>query len=142
MEQLILINYPNISHRKARMTTNQIHPAESWDLQSALHGFSHFGTLKEKGPVVMTRGQGIYVEDSYGKRYLEGNSGLWNMVIGFDHPELVKGRRTSHRPAGRASGVAQSHCGRPHLGAGESADPDFGVEAFSVQAFHEFPNSM
>ena len=75
------------------MTTNQIHPAESWearDLQSVLHGFSNFDTLKENGPVVMSRGEGIYVEDSHGKRYLEGNSGLWNMVVGFNHPELVK----------------------------------------------------
>jgi 4-aminobutyrate---pyruvate transaminase len=75
------------------MTANQTHSPESWearDLKSVLHGFSDLGTLKENGPVVMSRGEGIYVEDSHGKRYLEGNSGLWNMVLGFDHPELVK----------------------------------------------------
>ena len=75
------------------MATKQIHSAESWearDLKSVLHGFSDLGTLKKNGPVVMSRGEGIYVEDSHGKRYLEGNSGLWNMVVGFDHPELVK----------------------------------------------------
>lgn len=37
----------------------------------------------------MARGEGIYVEDVHGKRYLEGNSGLWNMVVGFDHPGLI-----------------------------------------------------
>ena len=75
------------------MTSNQSHSAESWearDLKSVLHGFSHLGTLKESGPVVMSRGEGIYVEDSHGKRYLEGNSGLWNMVVGFDHPDLIQ----------------------------------------------------
>jgi len=75
------------------MTSTQYLPPESWearDLQSVLHGFSDLGTLKENGPVVMSRGEGIYVEDSHGKRYLEGNSGLWNMVVGFDHPELVQ----------------------------------------------------
>ncbi|MEM7168632.1 MAG: aminotransferase [Pseudomonadota bacterium] len=63
---------------------------EARDLQSMLHGFSHLGTLQEKGPVVMTRGDGVYVEDVHGKRYLEGNSGLWNMVLGFDHPALIE----------------------------------------------------
>ena len=75
------------------MTSTQYLPPESWearDLQSVLHGFSDLGTLKENGPVVMSRGEGIYVKDSHGKRYLEGNSGLWNMVVGFDHPELVQ----------------------------------------------------
>jgi 4-aminobutyrate---pyruvate transaminase len=75
------------------MTANQTHSDESWearDLKSMLHGFSDLGTLKKNGPVVMSRGEGIYVIDSHGKRYLEGNSGLWNMVVGFDHPELVK----------------------------------------------------
>lgn len=75
------------------MAVTKSHPADSWearDLRSVLHGFSDFGTLEENGPVVMSRGDGIYVEDSHGKRYLEGNSGLWNMVVGFDHPELIR----------------------------------------------------
>ena len=71
---------------------HQIQP-DSWEargLQSVLHGFTHFGSLQERGSLVISRGSGIYIEDSNGKRYLEGNSGLWNMVVGFDHPELVK----------------------------------------------------
>ena len=74
------------------MTFDDSHCPKSWevrDLQSVLHGFTHLGTLHESGPVVMSRGEGVYVEDSHGKRYLEGNSGLWNMVLGFDHPDLV-----------------------------------------------------
>ena len=74
------------------MTSDGSHCPESWetrDLQSVLHGFTHLCTLHESGPVVMSRGEGVNVEDSHSKRYLEGNSGLWNMVIGFDHPDLV-----------------------------------------------------
>ncbi len=75
------------------MTTHDSFAPNSWearDLRSMLHGFSHLGTLQENGPVVMARGEGIYVEDAHGKRYLEGNSGLWNMVVGFDHPGLIE----------------------------------------------------
>ena len=73
---------------------------ETWearDLRSVLHGFTHLGTLRDRGPVVMSRGKGVYVEDSHGKRYLEGNSGLWNMVVGFDHPELVEAACEQYR---------------------------------------------
>ncbi|MDE0280218.1 MAG: aminotransferase [Gammaproteobacteria bacterium] len=70
---------------------------EARDLRSVLHGFTHLGTLRDRGPVVMSRGKGVYVEDSHGKRYLEGNSGLWNMVVGFDHPELVEAACEQYR---------------------------------------------
>ncbi len=75
------------------MTLEYPKDSDSWesrDLRSVLHGFTHLGTLREKGPVVMSRGEGIYVEDTHGNRYLEGNSGLWNMVVGFDHAELIE----------------------------------------------------
>jgi adenosylmethionine-8-amino-7-oxononanoate aminotransferase len=75
------------------MTLGSSFAPNSWearDLRAMLHGFSHLGTLQENGPVVMARGQGIYVEDAHGKQYLEGNSGLWNMVVGFDHPGLIE----------------------------------------------------
>lgn len=65
----------------------------SWEargLHSMLHGFANLNTLRELGPVIMSKGEGIYVEDTQGKRYLEGNSGLWNMVLGFDHPGLIE----------------------------------------------------
>jgi adenosylmethionine-8-amino-7-oxononanoate aminotransferase len=70
---------------------------EARDLRSMLHGFSHLGSLQEGGPVVIARGDGIYVEDVHGKRYLEGNSGLWNMVVGFDHTGLIEAACTQIR---------------------------------------------
>lgn len=63
---------------------------EARDLRAMLHGFSHLDSLHEYGPVVMSRGEGIYVVDTHGKRYLEGNSGLWNTVAGFDHAGLIE----------------------------------------------------
>ncbi len=75
------------------MTSDLLSAPNSWevrDLKSMLHGFSDLGTLQDHGPVVMTRGEGIYVEDVHAKRYLEGNSGLRNMVVGFDHPGLIE----------------------------------------------------
>lgn len=82
------------------MTVHASFSPNSWearDLRTMLHGFSHLGTLHENGPVIMARGEGIYVEDAHGKRYLEGNSGLWNMVVGFDHPGLIEAACEQYR---------------------------------------------
>ena len=54
-----------------------------------LHPFSHLPTLEASGPLVVDRGEGVYIYDDRGRRYLEGNSGLWNVVLGFDNPRLV-----------------------------------------------------
>ena len=55
-----------------------------------LHGNSNLGVLRREGPLVITRGQGIYVFDDAGRKYLEGVSGLWCTSLGFSEPELVK----------------------------------------------------
>jgi adenosylmethionine-8-amino-7-oxononanoate aminotransferase len=54
-----------------------------------LHAFSHIPTLEEQGPVVVDRGEGVYIFDDRGRRYLEGNSGLWNAVLGFGNERLI-----------------------------------------------------
>jgi adenosylmethionine-8-amino-7-oxononanoate aminotransferase len=37
---------------------------------------------------VIERGEGVHVFDSEGRRYIEGNSGLWNAVLGYDNQRL------------------------------------------------------
>jgi 4-aminobutyrate---pyruvate transaminase len=63
------------------------------DLQPAnqsafLHSFSDLAALERSGPCVIERGEGIYVFDRSGRRYMEGNSGLWNVVLGYDNGRL------------------------------------------------------
>jgi len=45
--------------------------------------------LKESETRVMVRGQGAWLWDCDGKRYLDGMSGLWCATLGYDHPELI-----------------------------------------------------
>lgn len=54
-----------------------------------LHAFSHIPTLEQSGPVIVDRGEGVYIFDDRGRRYLEGNSGLWNAVLGFGNERLI-----------------------------------------------------
>ena len=65
----------------------------SWEgraMHVVLPAFSDVTTLKGRGPLVLDHGEGIYVVDVYGKRYLDANSGLWNSVAGFNHPVLIE----------------------------------------------------
>jgi adenosylmethionine-8-amino-7-oxononanoate aminotransferase len=68
------------------------HP-NSWEqreLNSFLHTFTHIPSVREHGPTVIARGEGIYVYDVHGNRYIEGNSGLWNIVLGYSEMRLVE----------------------------------------------------
>lgn len=62
-----------------------------------LHAFSHIPTLEEDGPLIVARGEGPYIFDDQGRRYLEGNSGLWNAVLGFDNPGLIEAAARAYR---------------------------------------------
>ena len=70
------------------MTTPQ-----SWDARAksaTFFGFTDLPSIEARGTVVLTHGEGPYVVDTDGRRYLDANSGLWNMVAGFDDPALTK----------------------------------------------------
>lgn len=65
---------------------------QSWEAraeQFSLYGFTDMPTIHQRGTVVLTHGEGPYVVDVHGRRYLDANSGLWNMVAGFDHKGLI-----------------------------------------------------
>ena len=56
---------------------------------TTFYGFTDLPSLSARGPVILDRGESAHVYDVHGGRYLDANSGLWNMVAGFDHPGLV-----------------------------------------------------
>lgn len=61
----------------------------SRDISNVVHPYSNLDTHHKAGPLVITGGSGVYVEDEDGKRYLEGMSGLWCASLGFDEQRLV-----------------------------------------------------
>ena len=65
----------------------------SWESKAdefSLYGFTDLPSVHERGTVVVTHGKGPYIYDTHGRQYLDANSGLWNMVAGFDHPGLIQ----------------------------------------------------
>ncbi|MDQ1850608.1 aspartate aminotransferase family protein [Gemmobacter fulvus] len=58
------------------------------DLATALHPYTDARAFEQSGPIVMDRGDGIYVYDDKGKKYLEGLAGLWSVAVGFSEQRL------------------------------------------------------
>lgn len=74
-------------------------PLNSWEARAeahALYGFTDLPSIAERGTVVVTHGEGPYIVDTNGKRYLDANSGLWNMVAGFDHKGLAEAAKAQY----------------------------------------------
>ncbi|ARE41943.1 Adenosylmethionine-8-amino-7-oxononanoate aminotransferase [Rhodovulum sp. P5] len=72
---------------------------QSWQARAeaaTFYGFTDLPSVKERGTVVITHGEGPYVIDTEGRRYLDANSGLWNMVAGFDHPGLAAAAKAQY----------------------------------------------
>ena len=60
------------------------------DIATALHPYTNARRHEERGPLVISRGEGIHVYDEAGKQYIEGLSGLWSVGVGFSEPRLVE----------------------------------------------------
>ena len=60
------------------------------DIAAHLHSFTNLATHPQVGPLVIQRGDGIFVEDDQGHRYLEAMSGLWCASLGFSNARLAK----------------------------------------------------
>ena len=61
------------------------------------------------GPSVITRGEGPYVFNDRGKRFINGFSSLWNVAIGYGREELVEAAAKQMRELAYASCVRQVH---------------------------------
>jgi putrescine aminotransferase len=68
-------------------------PLAAVDALHHLHPFVDPKALEKTGPLVMTRGAGVFLEDSQGRRYLDGMAGLWCLQVGYGRPELVEAAR-------------------------------------------------
>lgn len=69
---------------------SQPNSPEARDKKYHLHSYTDARRHQEVGPMIIEKGDGIYVEDSNGKRYIEAMAGLWSVAVGFSEPRLVE----------------------------------------------------
>ena len=63
------------------------------DVEALLHPTTNLNSHRSNGPLILEKGEGIYVVDSTGKRYIEGLAGLWCTALGYGNQELVEAAR-------------------------------------------------
>lgn len=82
------------------------------DIETLIHPYTNLAAHRETGPLVIERGEGVYVYDNRGKRYIEGLAGLWCTALGYGNEELVEAARE------QLAGLSFTH-----LFAGKSHEP-------------------
>jgi 4-aminobutyrate---pyruvate transaminase len=71
------------------MSSPEISAAGRSDIAHHLHPYTQLRALEQDGPLVITRGDGVFVIDEHGQRYLEGMAGLWCASLGFSESRLA-----------------------------------------------------
>ncbi len=65
---------------------NSLHAS---DIAHSMHPYTNMRAHEEKGPMIMTRGDGIRVYDIDNKEYIEALAGLWSVAVGFSETRLA-----------------------------------------------------
>jgi adenosylmethionine-8-amino-7-oxononanoate transaminase len=66
-------------------------PAELGDVhrQSLWTPYLQMKTVLDHGPLIFERGEGVYLYDASGRRYLDGHGSLWLMNVGWGRREIA-----------------------------------------------------
>ncbi len=80
------------------------------DLQHCWHPFTP-GTLwgQESEMIFIESGEGVWLTDSLGRRYLDGNSSIWVNIHGHAHPRLLKALQDQAQKICHSSYLGFSH---------------------------------
>ncbi|MEL6601482.1 MAG: aminotransferase class III-fold pyridoxal phosphate-dependent enzyme, partial [Pseudomonadota bacterium] len=67
----------------------QLTNTQTRDVEALLHPYTNAVTHRQVGAHVIDRGEGVYVYDDQGRRFIEGMAGLWCCGLGFGDAELI-----------------------------------------------------
>ncbi len=83
--------------------------SKSYHLWNPFTVMDEFLKIKDFGPVTIVRGEGPYVFNGRGTRFINGFSSLWNVAIGHGREELVEAASQQMRELAYASCFRQTH---------------------------------
>ena len=63
------------------------------DAAAVWHGFTQMSCYEDSAPVIVERGEGRYLYDVDGRRYLDAISSLWVTTLGHNDPDLNRAAR-------------------------------------------------
>lgn len=63
--------------------------SHSADIASQIHPHTNLREFEQQGAMIMAGGEGVWIYDDAGKKYLEGMSGLWCVSLGYGERRLI-----------------------------------------------------
>ncbi|OJU82346.1 MAG: adenosylmethionine--8-amino-7-oxononanoate transaminase [Solirubrobacterales bacterium 70-9] len=87
------------------------------DQQYVWHPFTQQQGWSEETPLMIERGEGVYLYDVDGKRYIDGTAALWCNVHGHRHPDLDRAARDQLDRIAHSTMLGLSHPGATELAA-------------------------
>ena len=60
------------------------------DLNSVFHPMTDMSRLNQDGPLMVVRGEGVYVYDEEDRQYIDGLAGLWCTSLGYANEEIAE----------------------------------------------------
>ncbi len=72
-----------------RLTRHDPDKISAWDADHVLHPWESMGN-ETPDRVVAARGEGIYLYDAEGRRFIDGPGGMWCMQIGYGRREMAE----------------------------------------------------
>ncbi len=73
-----------MAHDRAPLSNAQMR-----DIEALLHPYTNAVTHRQVGAHLIERGEGVYVYDDQGRKFIEGLAGLWCCGLGFGDQELI-----------------------------------------------------
>ncbi len=79
-----------------------------WDKEYVWHPFTQMKEYVEGEPLIIERGEGFYLIDTEGRRYIDGTSSIWVNVFGYTKEELKRAiiEQTERLPHSTLLGLA------------------------------------
>src|SRR5215510_8333857 len=86
------------------------------DIETLIHPYTNLASIRDTGPLVIDRGQGVFLYDNSGKSYIDGMAGLWCTALGHGNEELIEAAtRQMHKLSFAHLFTAKSHDGAIEL---------------------------
>jgi putrescine aminotransferase len=118
---------PPLTELNARRSTADWQAA---DAAHFLHPFTDFKALATQGSRIITRADGIWLEDSEGQRILDAMSGLWCVNLGYGQRELIDAATRQMTELPYYNSFFQTTT-RPSVALAEALIEDFAPPGFS-----------
>ncbi len=82
---------------------------ERWDKEHFWHPFTQMKVYREEDNLIFERGEGVYLWDIHGNRYIDAISSLWCNVHGHNHPKLNRALEEQLRKVAHTTTLGSSN---------------------------------